>query len=152
MVPIEGIQIKILVEIIGRINYGPMMNDAKGISEGVRFERQFLFDWTIYPLLMDNLSQLNFTKEKINDKGPMFSKGIFTVEEIGDTFVQLPNGVKGFVVVNGFNIGRFWNKGPQETLYVPGPLLKEGANEIVIFELHPNEKQTVHLIDEHLLG
>lgn len=152
-VPAEGVQIELLVENMGRINYGPMMmNDAKGISEGVRFERQFLFDWTIYPLPMDNLEQLQFNQEKNSDKGPLFSKGIFTVEEIGDTFVQLPDGVKGFVVINGFNIGRFWNKGPQETLYVPGPLLKEGENEIIVFELHPNETQTVRLIDEHLLG
>lgn len=152
-VPAEGLQIELLVENMGRINYGPMMmTDIKGVSEGVRFERQFLFDWTIYPLPMDNLEKLSFTDQPADLLGPVFRKGHFNVEEIGDTFVQLPDGVKGFVVINGFNIGRFWEKGPQETLYVPGPLLKQGVNEIVVFELHPNETQTVRLIDEHLLG
>lgn len=151
-VPKEGVQIDLLVENMGRINYGPMMNDPKGITAGVRFERQFLFDWMMYPLPMDNLQLLSFKENNEKTTGPAFYKGIFTVEEIGDTFVELPGWVKGFVVVNGFNLGRYWEIGPQETLYLPGPLIRKGDNEIVVFELHGSENLTVNLIDTHKLG
>lgn len=152
-VPAEGVQIDILVENMGRINYGPrMMNDPKGITEGVRFDYQFLFDWEIYALPMDNLESLSFNEGHEKDAGPTFYKGTVQVDEIGDTFVELPNWVKGFVVVNGFNIGRYWERGPQETLYLPGPLLKKGDNEIIVFELHGTEKPEIQLIDTHKLG
>ncbi|MBO0600607.1 beta-galactosidase [Sporosarcina sp. E16_3] len=152
-VPEEGVQIDILVENMGRINYGPrMMNDPKGITEGVRFQYQFLFNWEIYPLPMDNLQSLSFNENNGENSGPAFYKGAFNVDEVGDTFVELPNWVKGFVVVNGFNIGRYWEIGPQETLYLPGPLLKKGENEIVVFELHGTKLPKISLIDTHKLG
>lgn len=151
-VPKEGVQLDIVVENMGRINYGPMMNDPKGITEGVRFERQFLFDWSMYPLPMDNLQQLTFKEGHKDVIGPTFYKGTFQVDEIGDTFVELPGWTKGFVVVNGFNLGRYWEVGPQETLYLPGPLLRKGTNEIVVFELHGAERLDIHLIDTHKLG
>lgn len=152
-VPKEGIQLDILVENMGRINYGPYMYDPKGITEGVRFERQFLFDWTIYSLPMDNLDKLSFqeTNDHSLDK-PTFYRGFFEAEEIGDTFIELPSWTKGVVFVNGFNLGRYWEVGPQETLYVPGPLLKQGKNEIVVFELHGTKKREIDLIDTHKLG
>lgn len=151
-VPKEGVQLDIVVENMGRINYGPMMNDPKGITEGVRFERQFLFDWTMYPLPMDNLQQLSFKEGHTDVTEPAFCKGTFQVDEIGDTFVELPGWTKGFVVVNGFNLGRYWEVGPQETLYLPGPLLRKGSNEIVVFELHGSKRLDIHLIDTHKLG
>jgi len=151
-VPKEGVQIDLLVENMGRINYGPLMNDPKGITEGVRYERQFLFDWTMYPLPMDNLQLLSFKENNEKTTGPAFYKGTFNVEEIGDTFVELPGWTKGFVVVNGFNLGRYWEVGPQETLYLPGPLVRKGENEIIIFELHGTAAPKVSLIDKHKLG
>lgn len=151
-VPKEGVEISLLVENMGRINYGPRMFDPKGITEGVRFERQFLFDWTIYPLAMDNLELLDSYSKDKKTNGPTFYKGSFTVEEIGDTFVELSGWTKGFVVVNGFNIGRYWEKGPQETLYLPGPILRKGENEILVFELHGTITPEISLIDTHKLG
>lgn len=161
-VPTEGAQLDILVENMGRINYGSHMYDPKGITEGVRFSHQFLFDWTIFPLPMDKLEKLPFKEENLaltdeiirkdNISQPAFYKGTFRVKEVADTFIYLPGWVKGFVVVNGFNIGRYWEIGPQETLYIPGPLLHEGENELVIFELHGTEKATVSLIDYAKLG
>ncbi|WP_349305484.1 beta-galactosidase family protein [Bacillus sp. FJAT-50079] len=151
-VPEEGIQLDILVENMGRINYGPYMFDPKGITEGVRFERQFLFDWTIYTLPLDNLNQLCFKADDRPQDHPIFYRGFFSVNEIGDTFVELPGWTKGVVFVNGFNLGRYWEIGPQETLYVPGPLLKQGKNEIVIFELHDSKNGEAYLVDTHKLG
>lgn len=152
-VPEEGATLEILVENMGRINYGPRLYDMKGITRGVRFQYQFLFDWTIYTLPMDNLEKLSFNKnDGTVQKEPRFYRGTFEVDEIGDTFVELPGWKKGFVVINGFNLGRFWEIGPQETLYLPGPLLKKGENEIIVFELHEHEEDTIALIDEQKLG
>ncbi|WP_232735685.1 glycoside hydrolase family 35 protein [Alteribacter populi] len=151
-VPEKGVKLDILVENLGRVNYGPFMNDPKGITEGVRFERQYLFDWTIYSLPMDNLHQLSFHANHHDVNGPVFYKGAFHVDNVGDTFVELPGWEKGIVFVNGFNLGRYWNIGPQKTLYLPGPLLKKGENELVIFEIHNNKSQKVSLVDNHQLG
>src|SRR5690625_4791201 len=140
---------------MGRINYGPQMYDTKGITQGVRLERQFLFHWEIFNLPMDNLHQLQFKnldKASHNNIEPMFYRGEFYVDEIGDTFLELPDWTKGFVLINNFNIGRYWEIGPQQTLYVPGPILKKGVNEILIFELHETKNFEVFLQDEHKLG
>lgn len=135
----EESTLEILVENMGRINYGPLLKDSKGITEGVRLDRQFLFNWEIYTIPLDNLSSLEF-EENIKDveNHPRFFKGTFNVSEIGDTFLDFTGWEKGVVYINGFNLGRYWSEGPQKRLYVPSPLLKEGENEIVIFELHNN--------------
>lgn len=152
-VPKEGIQLDILVENMGRINYGPRMIDSKGITEGVRLGRQFQFDWEIYCLPMENIEQLEFSSQQpLMDPTPAFYKGTFDVGEIGDTFVDLPHWTKGVIFINGFNLGRYWEVGPQKTLYLPGPLLKKGSNQIVIFELHGTEMPEIELVDTHNLG
>ncbi|MGL5367758.1 MAG: beta-galactosidase, partial [Cetobacterium somerae] len=135
----EESTLEILVENMGRINYGPLLKDSKGITEGVRLDRQFLFNWEIYTIPLDDISSLNF-EENIKDveNHPRFFKGTFNVSEIGDTFLDFTGWEKGVVYINGFNLGRYWSEGPQKRLYVPSPLLKEGENEIVIFELHNN--------------
>ena len=154
-IPKEGAFLTILVENMGRINYGPRMYDAKGITRGVRLERQFLFDWEIFNLPMDNLHQLQFQNlnKTANERTePRFYRGEFHIDEIGDTFLELPGWTKGFVLINDFNLGRYWKIGPQKTLYVPGPILKEGKNEIIIFELHETNSYEILLLDEHKLG
>lgn len=131
--------LEILVENMGRINYGPLLKDNKGITEGVRLDRQFLFNWDIYTIPLDNLSNLIFDEDVKNVENHLrFFKGIFNVDEIGDTFLDFTGWEKGVIYINGFNLGRYWSEGPQKRLYVPSPLLKEGENEIVIFELHRN--------------
>lgn len=151
-VPKEGIQLDILVENMGRINYGPLMMDPKGITEGVRVGRQFQFHWEIYCLPLDNVENVEYAEKPIEDQTPAFYRGTVEIQEIGDTFIELPHWTKGVVFINGFNVGRYWEIGPQKTLYVPGPLLKEGSNEIVIFELHGTAKPEIQLVDTHDLG
>jgi beta-galactosidase len=150
----ESNTLDILVENMGRINYGPFLKDFKGISENVRLDYQFHYGWTIYPIPLNDVNNIALAKEESNlsDEKPAFYKGVFEVEEIGDTFLMLEGWTKGVVFVNGFNLGRYWNIGPQKTLYVPGPLLKDGKNEILVFELHKTEKPVVKLIDKPLLG
>ena len=65
-----------------------------------------------------------------------------------DTWLDFSGWGKGFVLVNGFNIGRFWEIGPQKTLYIPGPLLKNGKNEIIIFETEGKRRDAITLCDK----
>lgn len=159
-VPPEGADLLILVENMGRINYGPYLRDPKGITEGVRHGFQFLFDWTIHCLPLTDLSCLKFSEkfsagdekgERVGG-GPAFYQGSFQVTGVRDTFLRLDNWTKGVVFVNGFNLGRYWNKGPQKTLYVPAPLLHEGENEITVFELHETADLAVTFVDTPDLG
>lgn len=152
-VPEGGAKLGILVENMGRINYGSRLRDVKGITEGVktgaRQYNQFLFGWTIRTLPLDDLSGLIYQGidegEPLPEEEPAFYRGTFRVEEPADTFLKLDGWTKGVAFVNGFNLGRYWEKGPQRTLYVPGPLLRKGDNELVVFELHGTGKPMVRL-------
>ncbi len=145
-------QLDILVENMGRINYGQFLHDYKGITHGVRLDNQFLFDWIIYPLPLRSLKRLRFGASD-GVTGPAFYKGTFNIEEPADTFLALPGWTKGVVWLNGFNLGRFWEeKGPQRTLYVPAPKLRCGRNEIVVLELHDAGERTVEFRDSPQLG
>ncbi|WP_054027449.1 glycoside hydrolase family 35 protein [Bacillus sp. FJAT-28004] len=136
-IPAEGAVLSILVENQGRINYGFKLKDPKGITEGVRLGLQFLYDWTIHTLPLNDVAKLIFKEELPNESfTPTFYKGKLQVEEIGDTFLKLEGWTKGVAYINGFNLGRYWEIGPQKTLYIPAPLLREGENELIIFELH----------------
>lgn len=154
-IPAQGAKLDIVVENMGRVNYGPKLKDYKGITEGVRMNNQFLFDWTIYPLPLDDLTEIPFGSSagvsERNDR-PAFYRGEFTIEEAGDTFVRLDSWSKGVVWINGFNLGRYWEKGPQQTLYLPAPLLRIGRNEIIVFELHHTEQSVIELTDTPDLG
>ena len=76
----------------------------------------------------------------------------FEADETGDTFLDFTGWGKGCILVNGFNIGRFWEIGPQKRLYIPGPLLKKGTNTILIFETEGKVPGIITLCDEPDLG
>lgn len=152
-VPPEGVTVSILVENMGRVNYGPRLKDPKGITEGIRFGQQFLYDWTIHSLPMEDLTNLAF--EPINQtesNEPSFFRGEFQVDEPADTFLNMTGWTKGVAYINGFNLGRYWEIGPQDTLYIPAPLLRKGKNEITLFELHGCLSSNVMLQDHPVLN
>ncbi|MFS0661128.1 hypothetical protein AB1L07_20125 [Niallia alba] len=95
---------------------------------------------------MDNLNQLDF-EASWHSGQPAFYQFTFNASTIGDTFIDLEGWGKGFVTVNGFNIGRFWEKGPQQRLYIPGPILKQGVNEIIVFESEGKVGECITLTD-----
>ena len=129
----KGDTLTILVENMGRANFGPKMMRKKGIPGRLLIGRNMIhFGWQVYSLPMDNLEKVSYGKAFEEPTG--FYKGTFTVEEPADTFVYPENFKKGFVIVNGFNLGRYWEIGPQRSLYLPASVLKPGENEIVIFE------------------
>jgi len=154
-IPAQGSVLEILVENMGRINYGPRLKDFKGITEGVRIDNQFLFDWEMYSLPLTDLSELAFVPLQVPSKtieNPTFYRSELSVEDVADTFVCLEGWTKGVVWINGFNLGRYWEKGPQKTLYLPGPLLRKGLNEIIILELHGTDKPEIELTNRPNLG
>lgn len=142
--------LEILVENMGRINYGSFLKDKKGITEGVKIGNQFLFNWEIYTIPLKNIVNVKFTNSK-NDEYPAFYRGNFTVDKLGDTYLDFTGWDKGIIFINGFNIGRYWKAGPQKRLYVPASLLKVGDNEIVVFELH-NPGNLMTLVDKPKLS
>lgn len=148
----DEVTLDILMENMGRVNYGIRIEDqSKGIKKGVSFNGAIHSNWTHYPLPLDNLEKLDFNKE-YKEGTPAFYEFEFQAEELGDTFLELAEWGKGCVFVNGFNIGRFWNKGPQKRLYIPGPLLRTGTNKIIIFETDGIAGEVISLKDEPDLG
>jgi beta-galactosidase len=150
-VPPQGSNLDFLVENMGRVNYGAELADRKGITGGVQLGQQLLFGWTIYPLPLDNLSSLSFIPG-LPERWPAFFRGTFSVDVPADTYLALPGWTKGVAWINGFNLGRYWKRGPQKTLYVPGPLLKPVGNELIVLELHGTSKPVVELRDKPDLG
>ena len=135
----ESIKIDVLVENLGRVNYGYKFNaptQRKGIKGGVMVNRNFHSGWTQYSLTFteDMISKIKFEKYALTKvETPMFYHFTVKLEDIYDTFIDCSKYGKGCIFINGFNIGRYWSRGPIQYLYVPSGLLKE-KNEIVIFE------------------
>ena len=148
----ETARLDILVENMGRVNYGPKLFDRKGIIGSIRLGQRFHFGWEIRCLTMDDLSRLNW-QSLVHTKQPQFLRGTFRVDTPTDTFLKLEGFTKGFCVLNGFNLGRYFNPaGPQKTLFVPGPLLKSGDNELIVFESDAYQVPTVEFLDTPELG
>lgn len=133
-VPGEWARIDLLVESMGRVNYGPKVGERKGITGAVRHDQMFVHGFLSYPMRLDTIEDLPWgaTGSQI---GPVFSRGSLELDEPRDTFISIPGGTKGYVWVNGFLLGRYWNIGPQHSLYLPWPLLRQGRNEIVVLDL-----------------
>jgi beta-galactosidase len=83
--------------------------------------------------------------------GPAFYRGTFELAETGDTFLDTRGWGKGTVWINGHHLGRFWNIGPQQTLYVRGPWLHRGANDAIVFDLERPERQTLAGLTQPIL-
>ncbi|MNT50153.1 Beta-galactosidase precursor [compost metagenome] len=96
----------------------------------------------MYPFPMDKMPNLADAKSNAKAGQPTVYQGTFSLTKKGDTFLDMRDWGKGIVFINGINIGRYWSVGPQQTLYVPGCWLKEGTNEIVIFEQKNDKLQT----------
>jgi beta-galactosidase len=144
-IPSTDARLDILVENMGRVNFGPQLMDRKGILDGVLLGWRFIFDWEVFCLPLEDLSRLVFSPPEEETRCPAFFRAVFHVDAPRDTFLGLPGWTKGVAWVNGFNLGRYWNIGPQHRLYVPAHVLREGENELVIFELHGTKRRQVEL-------
>lgn len=146
------LELELLVENLGRINYGPYTGiDRKGIAGGVALELEYQFGWEYKALPLKDLSRLEFGPFANESGQVMFHRGEFELQETGEAFLSIP-GIKGTVWINGFHLGRYWNIGPAKTLYVPSPVLKKGKNELIILEQEKLNGDEVHFNAFHDLG
>ena len=137
-----GETLDILVENMGRVNFGPKLtDDQKGITQNVALDGKPLANWEMYRLPLRDLKGLKFGSRKVT--GPAFYRGTFQLAETGDTYFDTRGWGKGSVWVNGRNLGRHWKIGPQHSSFCPGVWLKKGSNEIVILDLEDNASRTV---------
>jgi beta-galactosidase len=148
----EPVRVDIIVENQGRVNYGPRLGEHKGIT-GVRLGQRYLMGWESRSLPLDRagfVDHIEFSDRNAS-AGGVFARVECDIEEAADGFIALPGWGKGFVWLNGFLLGRYWNIGPQLSLYAPAPLWKDGANEVIVLELeHPGD--LVQIMDEPQLG
>ncbi|MFG2529581.1 beta-galactosidase family protein [Streptomyces sp. NPDC048516] len=133
--------VELWVASLGRVNYGPRLGESKGITGGLLHERQFLHGVRSRGLRLDAMEEpgalANVPFREVEEAGGAAGlyRGTVTVAgRPGDADLALPGWHHGFAWINGFCLGRYWGLGPQRTLYVPGPVLREGANELLLWE------------------
>ncbi len=159
----EGAQLDILVEAMGRINFGRAIKDFKGITEKVELKNggrtTELKGWKVYNLedRYEGYKGLKFeplksVKDAQGQRVPGCYRATFHVEKPGDTFLNFETWGKGLVYVNGYGIGRIWEIGPQQTLYMPGCWLKEGENEILVFDIVGPKEACTEGLEEPILN
>ena len=149
-----GGTVDLLVENIGRENFGTgLEQQRKGILNGVKINDHRYFGFDMFPLPLDDkqIGSIDFTGGYAEDV-PAFYRFEFEVDEPGDTFLDTEGFGKGAAFINGFNLGRFWDIGPQKRLYLPAPLMKKGRNTIIIFETEGKGSDSIYLSDTPSLG
>jgi len=152
-----GDVLDILVEAMGRVNYGGYLHDRKGITQSVNIvdaggKSKTVENWQIFPIELNNNNiPANLKFSNGNSDMPAFHKGTFTVSKPGDTYLDVSQWGKGLVWVNGHCLGRFWNIGPTQTMYLPGPWLKEGANEVVVLDYIGGGKNGLQGLEKPIL-
>lgn len=147
--PKGKVRLEILVENLGRINFGPyLLDNKKGITESVVFGGRVLQGWEMYGL---PFSEVPVKKGKAGVSEPVLREGSFNLGAVGDSYLDMSAWGKGVVWVNGHNLGRYWEVGPQQTVMVPAEWLKKGENKIVVLELLKPEQVVLKGIDHAIL-
>ena len=147
----KGAVLTILIEAMGRINFGRAIKDYKGITKEVTIQSVVdghivswnLKNWKISTLPDDYdnaVKALNEAKSNVNIQNGIpgkagYYRGYFNLKKTGDTFLNFEAFGKGQVYVNGHPMGRIWRIGPQQTLYIPGCWLKKGRNEVIVLDV-----------------
>jgi len=145
--------IDIMVENLGRINFGPnLLKNKKGITEKVWLNGEELRGWQMFSLPFDDIQSVGVPAGKKLGDGPVVRKGTFNLTETGDTYLDMSSWGKGCVWINGHNLGRYWQIGPQQTLYVPVEWLKKGKNDIVVLEMIKPQQEELHSLDKPVLS
>ena len=147
-----GTRLDILVEAMGRVNFGASIHDRKGITERVTLGGDTLTDWQVFNLPPEHaLVAAKAAKAGARPQGPAYWVGTFELDETGDTFLDLRDWGKGMVWVNGIALGRFWEIGPQQTLFLPGCWLRKGRNEVIVLDLKGPRAPTLRGLDRPIL-
>ena len=152
-----GTSLEVLVDTTGHVNYGPQLGkDQKGLIGVPRLNGSPLQGWEHYGLPLDDINKLQFAggasagdtsaggaSARKPIAGPGFYRGTFTVAQTGYTFLDMRGWGKGYVWINGHNVGRYWSVGPQQSLFVPAPWLKAGENEVIVLDLRSDGERTL---------
>jgi len=150
--PAGKVRLDILVENLGRINFGKyLLQNKKGITDKVTFGGHEVLNWQMYDLPFKDVSTVNFAGP-VNNTSPQIKKGTFTLNTVADTYLDMRKWGKGMAWINGHNLGRYWSIGPQQTLYVPAEWLKKGINSITVLELLKPEVSTVSALNKPVLN
>ena len=147
-----GAKLDIFIEAMRRINYSKLIHDPKGITksvellsnEGAHEVTYNLKDWQIRLFPVSQTGEgLKYSPITEGDDAPAFYRASFTISKVGDTYLDMSTWGKGLVWINGHCLGRFWQVGPQQTLYVPGCWLRKGKNDITVLDITGPSKATV---------
>jgi beta-galactosidase len=151
-IPQGKVTLDILVENMGRINFGPyLLKNKKGITEQVTLGKQVLTGWQMYSLPFDDIAMVTFNGTTPKENIPVVRKGSFNLQKTGDTYLDMRSWGKGCVWINGHNLGRYWEIGPQQTVYVPAEWLRTGQNEVVVLELLKSDQASLTGLENPIL-
>ncbi|MFF5900182.1 beta-galactosidase family protein [Streptomyces argenteolus] len=143
-------ELELWVESLGRVNYGPRLGETKGLTGGILHERQYLHGVSARGLRLDAFDDVKAVAalpSRLPEHGePGLYRGSVDVSSPGDAMLELPGWSRGFVWVNGFCLGRYWSRGPQSALFVPGPVLRPGVNEVWVLETDRTDGKPVRLV------
>ena len=147
----KGAQLDLLIENTGRVNFTTTLRgERKGIVGSVQLAGSTLHSWDIYSLPMTSPESIHFSNKPA--QGPTFYRGTFQANSTADTFLDTSAFTKGFVWINGKPLGRIWQIGPQKALYLPASWLKQGRNEVVVFDLNGVSKPSMQGLDHSVLN
>jgi beta-galactosidase len=146
-----------LVEDLGRVDYGRRLGEPKGLMGPVRLNGEPLTGWRVLPLDLTRFEAISAALDSAAPAGdslpgPSFARGAFTLDEVTDLFLDTSGWGKGAAWVNGFNLGRYWSRGPQHTLYVPAPALHAGVNTVTVLELDAAASTVIRFVPGPDLG
>jgi beta-galactosidase len=148
----------LLVEDLGRVDYGPRLGEPKGLIGAAALNGEALRSWSVLPLDLADIAPVAQALEASGEldspviAGPAFASAYFDHPGSGDLYLDTAMWGKGVAWVNGFCLGRYWSRGPQRTLYVPGPVLRETGNELIMFELHAAAARGISFVSAAELG
>jgi len=165
----------LLVEDLGRVDYGPRIGEPKGLIAPAQINGKLVTEWDVLPLNLDDiepvaaklrgLGVIDSVAVELGEPGtaedqatptplvgPAFGRAVFDLPEAGDLYLDTQGWGKGVVWINGFCLGRYWSRGPQRTLYVPGPVLREHGNELIVLELHATAHGEARFVPQMDLG
>ncbi|MDO5662554.1 MAG: beta-galactosidase [Brachybacterium sp.] len=144
------VRLEIIVENLGRVNFGPLLGGRKGILGGVWQQVRFLNGWHTHGLALEEFGdsfaaaleddEPTPSSDRPEDDLPLLLGATFTADTPADAFLDVTGAGHGVAYVNGQCIGRYWSIGPQQSLYIPAPLIRDGENQVVLLELeepHP---------------
>jgi len=147
----------VLVEDQGRVDYGPRIGEPKGLIGPVQLNGEELRRWSVLPLGLASLAPVIAALDAVDAvperlAGPVFARATFDLDEPGTLFLDTTGWGKGVAWVNGFNLGRYWTRGPQQTLHIPRGVVRAGRNELVILELESSAEAVAAFVPEPRLG